>query len=485
MTCRTTRRVLAIGFGLAIIQLGAVARASEIWVAPTYQQDFGGLGVGTDSVWPTSAAGVVRLAWSIPNDLQTFQSAKIGIIPTASGSSTLNVFVCAAQNGSAVLGDCAGPIAQTFSGVANQLAEIEIGSSIASRIGTAGSTYMAVLAFTSTASTDHVVGLRFGYTSVAPAGAAGLGANTFSATQTISTGDLDLGMRGRLTKNGISLLQSGGTLPNTASNLFVGPGSGNAIPQTGDNTGVGFSTLPNVTDGGGNTAVGSKALSHVSSGSSNTAVGASALALSLGNANTAIGSSTFSALVGSPIGNFDRNIAIGSGAGSALTLGSDNIYVANSGASTESGTIRIGGPNQSKTFVQGIRGKTTGAADAVPVVIDSNGQLGTVSSSHRFKEDIRDMSEASRRLFQLRPVTFRYAQPYANGTKPIQFGLIAEEVAEVFPELAVRGADGNVETVHYELLSVLLLNELQNEEKRLERLENQLNTLMERSASPR
>jgi hypothetical protein len=102
------------------------------------------------------------------------------------------------------------------------------------------------------------------------------------------------------------------------------------------------------------------------------------------------------------------------------------------------------------------------------VVIDSNGQLGTISSSVRFKEDVHDMADVSQRLMQLRPVTFRYTRAYTDGAKPIQYGLIAEEVAEVFPELAVRGADGQVETVHYETLNVLLLNELQKQQAHLD-----------------
>ena len=101
-------------------------------------------------------------------------------------------------------------------------------------------------------------------------------------------------------------------------------------------------------------------------------------------------------------------------------------------------------------------------------MIDSAGQLGTVSSSRRFKEDIRAMADASRRgCFQLRPVTFRCKQASGDGSKPIQYGLVAEEVAEVFPELAVRNVDGTVETVHYETLSVLLLSELQRQEETL------------------
>jgi hypothetical protein len=124
-------------------------------------------------------------------------------------------------------------------------------------------------------------------------------------------------------------------------------------------------------------------------------------------------------------------------------------------------------------------------ADAIPVVIDSAGQLGTISSSRRFKEDIRDMGSASERVFQLRPVTFRYTRAYRDGSKPVQYGLVAEEVAQVFPELAVRNTAGDVETVHYETLNVLLLNEVQrqeqtirDQEQRIEALEIQLQRLL-------
>jgi hypothetical protein len=156
------------------------------------------------------------------------------------------------------------------------------------------------------------------------------------------------------------------------------------------------------------------------------------------------------------------------------------------GAAGESNTIYLGVQGtQTKTVVAGIRGITTGINNAIPVLIDSSGQLGTVSSSRRFKEDIHDMTDASSRLFKLRPVTFRYKQAYVDGSQPQQYGLIAEEVAEVFPELAVRNAEGEVETVHYETLNVLLLNELQQERKenqrqqeRIEALEQRLNQLV-------
>jgi hypothetical protein len=151
-------------------------------------------------------------------------------------------------------------------------------------------------------------------------------------------------------------------------------------------------------------------------------------------------------------------------------VGSNNIYLGAGvlGVSGESNSIYLGKlGTQTRTFIAGIRGITTVNADAIPVMIDSAGQLGTVSSSRRFKEDIQAMGDSSSRLFKLRPVTFRYNQAYGDGSKPIQYGLVAEEVAEVFPELAVRSADGSVETVHYEKLSVLLLNELQRQEREL------------------
>jgi hypothetical protein len=111
--------------------------------------------------------------------------------------------------------------------------------------------------------------------------------------------------------------------------------------------------------------------------------------------------------------------------------------------------------------VAGVSGTTTGVADALPVVIDSNGQLGTISSSQRFKEDIQDMGDASSDLLRLRPVTFRYKQAYKDGSKPIDYGLIAEEVADVYPDLVVRNKDGEIQTVQYQKLTPMLLNEVQ------------------------
>jgi len=137
--------------------------------------------------------------------------------------------------------------------------------------------------------------------------------------------------------------------------------------------------------------------------------------------------------------------------------------------------------NQNSFFAAGIRGVATGNNDAMPVVIDSNEQ-GTVSSSRRFKEDINDMDTVSSGLMRLRPVTFRYKKPFADGSKPIQYGLIAEEVADVYPDLVVHSADGQIETVKYHVLDSMLLNELQKEQKQVQEQAERIRVLEARLA---
>ena len=160
--CRLTR-VLVVA---ATMQWSALpAWANELWVPPSSQQDLGGLTVASAGIWPVTPAGAVRLAWAVPNDLDEFQGAKLALVPRApAGPSTLNVFVCAAQHATASPGVCAGPFAQPFAGVANQLVEVDISAALAGRIGTPGATYLAVLAYTTpTTGTDQVLGLRFIY----------------------------------------------------------------------------------------------------------------------------------------------------------------------------------------------------------------------------------------------------------------------------------------------------------------------------------
>ncbi len=124
-----------------------------------------------------------------------------------------------------------------------------------------------------------------------------------------------------------------------------------------------------------------------------------------------------------------------------------------------------------KFEIKSISGVMTGINNAVPVLIDSAGQLGTINSSRRHKEDIDNMARASDNLLSLRPVIFRYKKAFEDGDVPIQYGLIAEEVAEVFPALVVYNEDGEPETIKYHLLATLLLNELQKQRSEFQTLQ--------------
>jgi hypothetical protein len=154
---------------------------------------------------------------------------------------------------------------------------------------------------------------------------------------------------------------------------------------------------------------------------------------------------------------------LGNSAGIRLTTGSNNIDIGNLGVTGEANTIRIGTVGtQNATFIAGIRGVTV--ASGVGVIVGSNGQLGTVTSSARFKEAIRPMDKASEAILALQPVTFRYKQEIDPDGIP-QFGLIAEQVEKVNPDLVARDADGKVNTVRYEAVNAMLLNEFQKEHR--------------------
>jgi len=251
------------------------------------------------------------------------------------------------------------------------------------------------------------------------------------------------------------------------------------------NTAVGYTALESNTIGNGNSALGDEALFVNNSGSSNTAIGYGSMVTNTsGSNNTAVGNGALEKDV-----TGSQNIAIGVDAGFNITA-SNNIDIGNPGISTDSGTIRVGCPApsggclgvQSSTFIAGIQGVTTGMNNAVPVVIDSNGQLGTVSSSRRYKEDIQNMGDASDGLMQLRPVTFRYTKAFDDGSKPVQYGLIAEEVADVYPDLVARSAEGQVESVRYQLLDPMLLNELQKQNATIAAQKEQIRSLGDRLA---
>ncbi len=215
-----------------------------------------------------------------------------------------------------------------------------------------------------------------------------------------------------------------------------------------------------------NTAVGEDALRNNKGGNFNTAVGVTALFHNdVGDGNTATG---FAALSGNTDGN--NNTAIGRRAGLNVTTGTDNIHIGadNFGAVADDAVIRIGTVGiQRRTFIAGIFGANA-LNNALPVEVGSDGQLGTVISSRRAKDDIRDMEDASAALAKLRPVTFRCKAGPATGSRSIEYGLIAEEVAEIYPELVVLDKDGQPAGVRYHVLPAMLLKELQRQQRVVE-----------------
>ena len=224
------------------------------------------------------------------------------------------------------------------------------------------------------------------------------------------------------------------------------------------NTATGEAALQNNTTGLFNTANGVLALFSNTTGTSNTAIGRNALfSNTSGVENIAIGEGALSNNTGS------GNVGVGFLAGQNLTTSDGNIVIGNVfGVAGEGNTIRIGSA-QTKTFIAGIRGVTTVNTDAIPVLIDSAGQLGTISSSARFKKEIKPMDKASEAILALKPVTFHYK---SDKTNTPQFGLIAEDVAEVNPGLVVRDKNGEIYTVRYDAVNAMLLNEFLKEHRK-------------------
>ncbi len=246
------------------------------------------------------------------------------------------------------------------------------------------------------------------------------------------------------------------------SNTATGEGTLQHNTTASDNTATGLNALNSNTTGANNTATGRGALFHNTTASSNTADGNQALlSNTTGNSNTACG---LSALYNNTTGS--NNVAIGVSAGINLTTGSNNIDIGALGAAGEANIIRIGKVGtQTATYIQGIRGATV--AGGVSVMVDSTGHLGTLTSSARFKDDIKPMKDASEAILSLRPVTFRYKKELDPNKIP-QFGLVAEQVEKVNPELVAYDDQGKPYTVRYEAVNAMLLNEFLKEHKKVE-----------------
>jgi hypothetical protein len=246
-----------------------------------------------------------------------------------------------------------------------------------------------------------------------------------------------------------------------------------------NNTALGFQALFSNTTGGNNTANGNRALYLNTTGGNNTANGWRALYMNttatnntahghlalngntIGPDNTALG---YSALSNNTTGS--SNIAIGSSAGINLTTGNNNIDIGALGVGGEANTIRIGETGlQTNVYIAGISGATV--AGGVTVRIDATGHLGTLASSARYKEAIQPMTRESEPILSLKPVTFRYKKELDPHAIP-QFGLVAEDVAKIDPDLVAKDDQGKPYTVRYEAVNAMLLNEFLKEHKKVE-----------------
>jgi hypothetical protein len=226
-------------------------------------------------------------------------------------------------------------------------------------------------------------------------------------------------------------------------NTFAGVASGNFTTSGIDNAGFGYYVLNGITSGQQNVGVGSQAFSQFTSGNGNTAVGF----LALGDLTSG-----------------QNNIALGAGAGLSITTGNNNIFIGNNGSDGDSGVIRIGTPgtHQSASIAGIYNHPTTG----VPVYVVSSGQLGTLTSSAKFKQDIKSMGDASDVLLALKPVTYQY-KPEIDPEGIPQFGLVAEDVEKVNPDLVVHDAEHGIYTVRYQAVDAMLLNEFLKEHRKV------------------
>jgi hypothetical protein len=256
-----------------------------------------------------------------------------------------------------------------------------------------------------------------------------------------------------------------------------------------DNTATGFAALNANTTGFNNTATGRNALLLNETGDRNTADGRVALQVNTtGRLNTAAGNA---ALFQNTTGNFNTatgvvalqgnttgnlNTALGEAAGQNLTAGDNNIDIGNLGVAAEANTIRIGTqtagtdvfgaahPVHTATFIAGISGA---GVMGMAVKVNAAGQLGVGPSSQRFKEEIKPMGKASEAILALKPVTFRYKKEIDPDRTP-EFGLVAEDVEKVNPDLVLRDKEGKPYTVRYEQVNAMLLNEFLKEHRKVE-----------------
>ena len=327
--------------------------------------------------------------------------------------------------------------------------------------------------------------------------ATGLAALVFNTTGIYNTADGYQALNGNRTGGSNTASGYQALFSNIAGGFNVADGV-QALYFNGDsnyNTASGYQALYNTAQGGYNTAIGSQALYNSYSGTDNTASGYAAIysnttgtsntasgslalyANTTGNDNTAFG---YDALENNTSGTF--NIAVGFLAANNVSgVNSNNIHIGNPGAFGDTGVIKIGSAGaQTIAYIAGIYGVNNSGE---PVYINSSGQLGTTVSSRRFKEQITDMGDASSKLFQLRPVNFYYKPGYDGGSHLLQYGLIAEEVEKVYPEMVTYDNDGQILSVKYQMLAPMLLNEVQKQNAQLQKQAEQIRGLQGQNAT--
>jgi trimeric autotransporter adhesin len=277
----------------------------------------------------------------------------------------------------------------------------------------------------------------------------GIGGQALQSNQ-VGTNNTATGFQALLFNDGSNNTACGSqALLNNTSGFYNTATGVSALAQNANgshNTANGFQALQNNTLADDNTATGFNALTNNTNGAGNTAVGTSALVFNSSGSN---------------------NTAIGFAAGSNRTTGDNNIDIGYSvaGMAGESNTIRIGNGNITGTYISGISGST--ASGGAAVFVNSDGKLGTLTSSARFKDEIKPMGQASEAVLALKPVMFRYKKDLdPRGTQ--QFGLVAEDVEKVNCDLVVRDDKGHIHTVRYEAVNAMLLNEFLKEHRRVQ-----------------
>jgi hypothetical protein len=448
-TCAVPPDAVAYSLNIAVVPLGTIMRWLTAW--------------NTGATQPNA---------STLNDKAGLVTSNSAVVPAGTGGS-INIFVTDPTN---VMIDINGYYAAP-----------------ATLLGNGGTAASPALAFG-----DTTTGLYSDSSSTVSIATGGINRMTVRA-------DGDLELPGSIRKNGEVFLQNLGNeniafgpsslISNTTGQMNTAVGANALLVNTtgGSNTSIGAATMEYNTGGVCNTALGTYALFMNTIGSGNTATGMLALTSNTsGPDNTATGweamqhntSGGYNVAVGYralqylTTGNY--NIVLGSDAASNTVSGSYNIVIGHPGAE-ESNTIRIGWPgNQSRTFIAGIYGSVTGLP-AIPVGIDANGQLGTISSSRRVKREIHDMRDTSATILNLHPVEFRYKTHGPDS--PLQYGLIAEEVAEIAPDLVARNNDGEIETVYYDKVNAMLLNHVQKLTREKDALADTVRSLESRLAA--